>query len=409
MDKRIVVAPHILLPRKGTDMSAYAVIACDQFTSQVDYWDDLKNMIGDKVSTFHMIYPEAYLENTNEQEYIKQINANIDRYLKDGSLVDIGECFALVERVTEYGVRRLGLVISIDLEEYSYKRGVACSIKASEATIEERIPPRLKIREHAEVELPHTLLLFDDKDKSIIEPLYAKRSELNLIYDFDLNKNGGHIRGYQIKDTESVIKKFNELYKKNNNGLMFIVGDGNHSLATAKAHWENVKKTLTPEQQKNHPARFALVEANNVYDDGITFEPIHRIVMNGAFDNHDFLLELSLLLDGDAEGVYTYSKEDGKNVRKTPKNAAETYEIVQKCIDSNMKKDPRMKVDFIHDEEAVIDIANKNPKSVAIVMPALGKSDIFEYVAQDKVLPRKSFSMGHATEKRYYLEAKKIA
>lgn len=404
MNKRIVVAPHILLPRKGIDMSAYAVIACDQFTSQVEYWNDLKDMIGDKLSTFHMIYPEAYLESTDQNEYIQKINQNIDSYLKDNLLVDMGECFVLVERITAYGVRRLGLVISVDLEEYSYERGVPCSIKASEATIIERIPPRLKIRKDAPIELPHTLLLFDDKEKSNIEQLYAKRKELDLLYDFELNQNGGHIRGYLVKDTEAVIKKFNDIYKKNNNGLMFIVGDGNHSLATAKAHWENIKKTLSKEEQENHPARFALVEANNVYDDGIIFEPIHRILFNaGNFQN-----ELNAL-DGDGSLAYSYSKKEGKKAIKTPKSAAETYQIIQKLIDKSLKENPKMKVDFIHDESSVLEIADKNPDSLAIVMPALGKSDIFEFVAKDMVLPRKSFSMGHASEKRYYLEAKKIA
>lgn len=404
MNRRIVVAPHILLPRKGTDMSAYAVIACDQFTSQVEYWNDLKDMIGDKLSTFHMIYPEAYLESTNQSEYIQKINQTIDSYLKDNLLVDMGECFILVERVTAYGVRRLGLVISIDLEEYSYERGVPCSIKASEATIVERIPPRLKIRKDAPIELPHTLLLFDDKEKSNIEQLYVKRKELDLLYDFELNQNGGHIRGYLVKDTEAVIKKFNDMFKKNNNGLMFIVGDGNHSLATAKAHWENIKKTLSKEEQENHPARFALVEANNVYDDGIIFEPIHRILFNAG----NFQDELDAL-DGNGQLAYSYSQKGGKKAIKTTKSAAETYQIIQKLIDKNLKEHPEMKVDFIHDESSVLEIADKNPDSLAIVMPALGKSDIFEFVAKDMVLPRKSFSMGHASEKRYYLEAKKIA
>ncbi len=408
MDKRIVVAPHILLPKKGTDMNAYAVIACDQFTSQVEYWNDLKEMIGDKLSTFHMIYPEAYLDNTNQSEYIKKINQNINSYLKDNLLVDMGECFILVERITDYGVRRVGLVLSIDLEEYSYERGVPCSIKASEATIVERIPPRLKIRKDAPIELPHTLLLFDDKEKTIIEPLYDNRQNLECVYDFELNKKGGHVRGYLVKDVQSVIQKFNELYKKNNNGLMFIVGDGNHSLATAKAHWENIKKDLSKEEREHHPARFALVEANNVYDDGIIFEPIHRILMDGDIDT--FLLDFKILTENQpAHNCYTYVNGRGKEVQNTPKNAAETYQIVQKIIDNHLKKDSRMKVDFIHDESSVLEIADKNPNSVAIVMPALGKSDIFEFVAKDMVLPRKSFSMGHASEKRYYLEAKKIA
>lgn len=405
-EKKIVFAPHILLPEKGTDMTAYAVIACDQFTSQIEYWNDLKEMVGDKLSTFHMIYPEAYLENTNQEKYINQINKNINEYLSHNRLVDIGESFILVERVTDYGVRRLGLVISIDLEEYSYNRGVPCSIKASEATIVERIPPRLRIRKDAPIELPHTLLLFDDKEKTIVERLYQRRNELPCVYDFDLNQKGGHIRGYLIKDTQSVIDAFHNLYKKNNNGLMFIVGDGNHSLATAKAHWENVKATLSDKEKETHPARFALVEANNIYDDGIIFEPIHRILFNCSKEFVDGLKEVCR---GDSDVSYAYNKNIGKIMLKTPKNAAETYQIIQKYIDSYLEKHPETKVDFIHDESSLLDIANKNPDSVAVVMPALGKGDIFEFVAKDMVLPRKSFSMGHASEKRYYLEAKKIA
>lgn len=405
-EKRIVFAPHILLPEKGTDMTAYAVIACDQFTSQIEYWNDLRDMVGDKLSTFHMIYPEAYLENTNQEKYINQINANINKYLKDNRLVDIGESFVLVERVTDYGVRRLGLMISIDLEEYSYKRGVPCSIKASEATIVERIPPRLKIRKDAPIELPHTLVLFDDKDKTIVEPLYAKRNTLPCVYDFDLNQKGGHIRGYLIKDTQSVINAFHNLYKKNNNGLMFIVGDGNHSLATAKAHWENVKATLSEEKQKTHPARYALVEANNIYDDGIIFEPIHRLLFNCS---NEFIDGLKNVCKGGSDVSYVYTKENGKIMLKTPKNAAETYQIIQNYIDLYLSNHPETKIDFIHDESSLLDLANKNPGSVAIAMPTLGKGDIFEFVAKDMVLPRKSFSMGHASEKRYYLEAKKIA
>ena len=406
MDKKIVFAPHILLPKEGTDMNAYAVIACDQFTSQIEYWNNLRDMVGNKLSTFHMIYPEAYLENTNQEVYIKQINRNIQSYLDNNLLVDMGESFILVERITDYGVRRLGLIISIDLEEYSYKRGVPCSIKASEATIEERIPPRLKIRRDAPIELPHTLVLFDDPEKTIVEPLYAKRKELPCVYDFDLNQKGGHIRGYLIKDVQKVTDQFHDLYKKNNDGLMFIVGDGNHSLATAKAHWENVKKSLTKEQQKYHPARYALVEANNVYDDGIKFEPIHRILFNC---DHDFVDGLKQACRGNSNASYAYNEKTGKIALKTPKNAAETYQIIQKYIDEYLIKHPETKVDFIHDESSVLDIAKKNSDAVAIVMPALGKSDIFEFVAKDMVLPRKSFSMGHASEKRYYLEAKKIA
>ncbi len=386
-------------------MTAYAVIACDQFTSQRSYWDDLNKMVGEKPSTLRMIFPEAYLETSDNTKYIKDINANIKKYLADGVLEDVGPCFVLVERITSYKTRRLGLILAIDLEDYSYQRGSQCSIKASEATIIERIPPRLKIRKDAPIELPHTLVLFDDSKKTIVEPLYANKDKLPLLYDFELNQEGGHIRGYRIDDTKRVIRLFEQLYKENNNGLNFIVGDGNHSLATAKEHWEQIKAHLKPQERENHPARFALVEANNIYDEGINFEPIHRVLFNV---DSNFEKKLLSVCHGSDQGCYIFNSKKGKKAINTPSNAAETYKMIQTFIDAYLKENPKSSVDFIHDESSLINIAKENPNSVAIKMPALGKNDIFAFVSQDAVLPRKSFSMGHASEKRYYLEAKSI-
>lgn len=401
---KTIKAPHILLPREGVDMSKYAVIACDQYTSNLEYWNSLKEYVGQSVSTFHMIYPEAYLENTNEEEYISNINKNISRYLSNGDLVDIGECFILVERVTSYGVRRLGLVLSIDLEDYDFAKGNKALIKASEATIVERIPPRLKIRKDAPIELPHVLVLFDDKNKTIVEPLYSSKDQLEKVYDFELNKDGGHIRGYKIKNTKEVLEKFDALFNKNNNGLLFVVGDGNHSLATAKAHWNIVKETLSLEERENHPARFALVEANNLYDEGIIFEPIHRVLFNV---DDSFKKELNKISSGDFK-TFVYTNEKGKEEFHMSKNAPMAYKTIQTFLDEYMKSHPEVKIDFIHDEDELINVAKNNPHSLAIAMPALTKDDLFDYIAGDLVLPRKSFSMGHANEKRYYLEAKKI-
>ena len=401
---KTIKAPHILFPKKGTDWSKYAVIACDQYTSNLEYWDTLKEEIGDKVSTFNMIYPEAYLETTDNDKYIQGINNHISTYLKNKDLEDIGECFILVERVTSYGVRRLGLVLAVDLEDYSYEKGTNALIRASEATIVERIPPRLKIRKDAEIELPHILVLFDDPEKTIVESLYSQRDKLEKVYDFELNKDGGHIRGYKVTNTSEVIHKFNDLFYKNNNGLLFIVGDGNHSLATAKAHWENVKKNLSEKERENHPARYALVEANNLYDDGIIFEPIHRVMFNV---DKEFEKELRSKVDGEFVS-FTYSKKEGKKELKLPNNAPMAYLQVQTFLDEYLMSHPEAKIDFIHDEDELISVANKNINSVAIAMPALTKEDLFDYLATGRVLPRKSFSMGHANEKRYYLEAKKI-
>ncbi len=401
---KTVKAPHIYLPNREVDMNKYAVIACDQYTSNLEYWNSLKEQIGDSVSTFHMIYPEAYLENTDNDKYIEGINKNINKYLANNDIEDIGECFILVERVTSYGVRRLGLVLAIDLEDYSYEKGTQAKIRASEATIVERIPPRLKIRKDAPIELPHVLVLFDDPEKTIVEELYSQRDKLEKVYDFEMNKNGGHIRGYKVKEVNKVIEKFDSLYRKNNNGLLFIVGDGNHSLATAKAHWDIVKKSLSEEEKATHPARFALVEANNLYDEGIIFEPIHRVLFNvgDSFEN-----ELRKHVDGEFKS-FTYTKEKGKEELRLPKNAPLAYYQVQTFLDEYLANHQETKIDFIHDEDELIDVANKNLGSVAIAMPALTKEDLFDYLATGKVLPRKSFSMGHANEKRYYLEAKKI-
>ena len=401
---KTIKAPHILLPKSGVDWSKYAVIACDQYTSNLEYWDTLKNDIGDKISTFNMIYPEAYLETTKNDEYIKGINQNISKYLNNKDLEDIGECFILVERVTSYGVRRLGLVLAIDLEDYDYSKGTKALIRASEATIVERIPPRLKIRKDAEIELPHILVLFDDTQKEIVERLYSQRDKLEKVYDFELNKDGGHIRGFKVNNTKEVIQQFNDLFYKNNNGILFIVGDGNHSLATAKAHWDIVKKDLSPKERENHPARYALVEANNLYDEGIIFEPIHRVLFNV---DRGFEKELRSKVDGEFIS-FTYSKDEGKKELRLPINAPMAYYQVQTFLDEYLKSHIETKIDFIHDEDELISVANKNDKSIAIAMPALTKADLFDYLATGKVLPRKSFSMGHANEKRYYLEAKKI-
>lgn len=398
-----VKAPHILLPKKGTDMSKYAVIACDQYTSNLAYWDSLKKDIGSSLSTFNMIYPEAYLENTDNDKYIDGINYYISNALENNDLVDIGECFILVERISSYGVRRLGLIISIDLEDYSFIKEDKVPIRASEATIVERIPPRLKIRKDAPIELPHVLVLFDDKDKNIVEPLYLNKDKLEKVYDFELNKEGGHIRGYKVNSVNEVINKFNDLYNKNNNGLLFIVGDGNHSLATAKAHWDNIKASLSEEERTTHPARYALVEANNLYDKGIIFEPIHRVLFNISTE---FINEIRSVSKGEYQSYVYYNGEKyGLNL---PSNAPVAYEVIQEFLDKYLANHKEVKIDFIHDEDELIKTVNENINSVGIKMPALTKGDLFNYLAKDKVLPRKSFSMGHASEKRYYLEAKRI-
>jgi len=398
-----IKAPHILLPKKGIDMTAWAVIACDQFTSQIEYWNDVEKLVGDKPSTLRMMFPEAYLGKVDEGAFINKVNHTIQDFLDNGILVDQGECFILVERKTSIVEKRLGLMIAIDLEDYTYEKRIKSLIRASEATIVERIPPRLRIRENAPVELPHILFLFDDKKREIIEKLWEKRVDFEKVYDFELNQNGGHLKGYKITETEPIIKQFEALLKENNNGLLFIVGDGNHSLATAKAHWDKIKVNLNEKERANHPARYALVEALNIYDEGLIFEPIHRVIFNVE---ESFVPGLKNALDGEYESYIFASNKKEKLMM--PKVGPEAYEKVQSYVDAYLSEHKQASVDYIHDEDQTLEVAKNSPNSVAIIMPALTKGDIFDYIAKDKVLPRKAFSMGHATEKRYYLESKKI-
>ncbi|MDY0294436.1 MAG: DUF1015 domain-containing protein [Acholeplasmataceae bacterium] len=398
-----IVAPDFLLPRKGIDLSKWAVVACDQFTSSPEYWSELNSYIDEEPSTAHMILPEVYLEKMKDNT-IQQIHKAMMEYLKDGTLQSVGSSFMLIERITNLNVKRLGLMVAIDLEAYDYEDGTKPLIRTTEKTIVERIPPRVKIRENAPLELSHIMLLINDKKHKIIESLYEKRLSLKKRYDFVLNMMGGHIRGYQIFDTDPITEKFYDLIEDENDPILAVVGDGNHSLATAKAHWENVKKQLIPEQQKDHPARFAMVEIVNIYDPGLEFEGIHRVLFNVK---DDFLIDLFHAVDKDAE-TWVFTKELGKEEFYIPKSTAEAYEQIQSFIDRYMQHHPNVTIDYIHGEDELMRICKANPNAVGIKMPTLAKKDLFPFIQTGKVLPRKSFSMGSATAKRYYLESRRI-
>lgn len=398
-----IVAPDFLLPRKGIDLSKWAVVACDQFTSSPEYWNELRSYIDDEPSAYNMILPEVYLDSTKDQTF-NQIYDAMKEYLKDGTLQSIGSSFLLVERITNLNVKRLGLMVAIDLETYNYEEGSKPLIRTTEKTIIERIPPRVKIREKAPLELSHIMLLINDRKLKIIEKLYEKRSSLKKRYDFVLNMMGGHIRGYQIFDTDPIVEQFYNLIEDENDPILAVVGDGNHSLATAKAHWENIKKGLTILEQKEHPARFAMVEIVNIYDPGLEFEGIHRVLFNVQ---DDFLIDLFHAVDKDAE-TWVYTKDLGKEEFYIPKSTAEAYEQIQTYIDRYMKHHPNVTIDYIHGEDELVRICNNNPNAVGIKMPTLAKKDLFPFIQTGKVLPRKSFSMGSATAKRYYLESRRI-
>ena len=397
-----ILLPDVAEPEK------FAVVSCDQFTSQRDYWEKLAAEVGDAPSALKLIFPEVYLEDGDAKERIAAINATMQRYLDGGVFRTLKDSFVLVKRETAYGNTRLGIVAPVDLEEYSYVHPTEATIRATEGVVANRIPPRLAIRENAPIELPHVMLLIDDRDKSIIEPYYKKRGELEKLYDFDLNMNGGHLTGWRL-DAHEVMAKL-DVYAKKVRGLygvdtdfVFAVGDGNHSLATAQAHWKNVRKGLSAEERENHPARFALVEIENLNCDGIVFEPIHRFVF--GVDDADFVLYMSTVLKGESRlKMFTTNMEYSIAVNA---NNTEAIAEVQDAIDAYVSSHPGASVDYIHGLENLHSIADSSD-GVAVQMPCIEKAELFGYVAEHGNLCRKAFSMGEAEEKRYYFEAKKI-
>ena len=397
----------ILLPNVPS-MAKWATVACDQFTSEKEYWDRLKDFVGDEKSALKLTLPEIYL-NDRPQERIADINRNIKSYLNDGTFCELENGYVLTVRSTPFVKRRIGIVASVDLEEYDYKKGFKPLVRATEGTIEERIPPRLKIRENAEIELPHIMILYDDEKREIAEKLYERRGEFTKLYDFDLNMGGGHIEGYFIPESENLQEKFAALLDEKRlvakygtpDKFAFAVGDGNHSLATAKAHWEKVKSTLNEHERAIHPARFALAEFNNIYDEGIYFEPIFRFV--SGVDKDKFAKELKEAVKGHYRILTGEKSEsiDGDNA--LPVVITETDKFIKRYIEENGGT-----VDYVHGEENVFKLVKADENAVAVMPDALDKSDLFKFVSKSGALPRKTFSMGEGVEKRYYLEAKKI-
>lgn len=398
-----IFVPEIYLPNESINFTKWAVVACDQFTSQPAYWKELKDYVDGFPSTYHLILPEVYLEKMNHQ-MIDDINQTMHQYVKDSIFKSIGKSMVLVERTTVLNKRRLGLIMAIDLETYDYKEQSRPMIRTTEKTIIERIPPRVRIREKALFELSHVMLLVDDPKQQIIESLYEKKDEFPLLYDFELNMHGGHLRGYQIKDCDEIINQFHHLIKDDKDPMLFVVGDGNHSLATAKAHWEKVKLHLSEEEKLKHPARNALVEVVNVYDEGLNFEGIHRVLFNVK---DDFLIGLFHAVDKQEE-TWVYTKDIGKAPFFIPKNAPRAYEQIQTFIDDYMKKHKEVSIDYIHGDMELIEVCQQHPNSIGIKMPCIERKELFPFIQKGHVLPRKSFSMGCATAKRYYLESQFI-
>lgn len=423
-----VETPDIMLPKKGTDLKKWAVVACDQYTSEQEYWERVRSAAGDSPSTFNLIFPEAYLEEPDPGSRIALINSTMDSYVKQGLFESYEESFFLVHRTSGPGPGRWGLVLALDLEQYDYSEDSRTRIRATEGTILSRIPPRKRIRRDASLELPHILVLISDEDRTVIEPLATMRSSFELMYDTDLMENGGHVTAYRVHGEpvmSRIAEAFEALHAKLDraNPMLFAMGDGNHSLATAKSCWVDIKKSLSEKEIERHPARFALVEIENIFDEGLVFEPIHRVLFD--IDKERFLAELSKhcssyriehasdvetviskINDPDAFQSFGYVDKDSLAVITLyDPSASIPAGTLQSVIDTLVEA--QVQVDYIHGENVTHMIGSRKG-NIGLFLPVINKHTFFDTIIQDGALPRKTFSMGEAHEKRFYMEARKI-
>jgi uncharacterized protein (DUF1015 family) len=427
--------PQVLLPKASIDRHKWAVIACDQFTSEPEYWQQVAEIVGDAPSTYHLILPEVYLDTPEEEKRIETTHAIMQQYLQSG-VYQQKNSFIYVLR-TIGGHTRRGLMVCLDLEHYDFTKSAQTLIRATEGTIIERLPPRIRIRKQAPLESPHILVLFDDPKDTVFGPLDDQIELFEEIYDFDLMLGSGHLRGFTLKDekvqehiiqalhalidTDVFARKYN-LKPGRYQPLLFAMGDGNHSLATAKAIWEEIK----PSVGMDHPARYALVEIENVHDPALTFEPIHRLLFNLNVD----ILEEMQVFWGDRLSVQEVASAD--QLLEIVDQAAESWHQIgmvspsglhlieirnsddnlpvgtlQNFLDHLMDNGHAEKIDYVHGTDVLLD---KGPMTgnVGFYVPGMDKSELFKTVILDGALPRKTFSMGEAKEKRFYMECRLI-
>ena len=414
MNKNVFLPADILLP-KNADFSKWAVIACDQFTSDQEYWNRVRANAEGSVSTINLILPEAELGTEKEAAHTALINKTMAECMENGVFETYENSLIYVERTLENGSIRMGLMGMVDLDAYDYTVGATSAIRATERTVTERIPPRQRVRRDAPIELPHILLLCDDHEKVLIEPIAAKKDSFKVLYDCDLMEDGGHITGWLVPQEE--VEKFNATLAeysanvgKKYEGLkgepvVFAVGDGNHSLATAKSCYEELKKNNPGVDLSAHPARYALVELENIHDPSQQFEPIHRVIFNTDTKKMLKAVEENICAEGGYPVKWYIGEESGVVYLDRAKSEL-AVGVLQAFLDEYLKENEG-EIDYIHDDDALIALAAKG-NAIGFLVPGMEKSQLFRGVVADGVLPRKTFSMGHSREKRYYLESRKI-
>ncbi len=400
---------NILLPN-GCDMEKWSVIACDQYTSDPGYWRETERTVGGAPSTLRLTLPEIFLGREDTAGRVEDIHQTMRDYLARGILREIPDGMIYVRRTLSDGKTRRGIVAALDLEEYDFSPESAALCRATEATVTERIPPRKAVRQNAPLELPHILVLIDDKRREIIEGLDRQTENMVKEYDFTLMRGGGRIKGWRLTaDQQRAVQEGldalrREALEKYGSELLYLVGDGNHSLATAKACWEDLKKSGAA---GDHPARYALVEITNLQSEDLVFEPIHRVVTDCDLTALTaFLAERFPGGEGDQRVTLVTAAGDSA-LTLAPATARLTVGTLQKALDDYLALHPETRIDYVHDDDAARRFA-KAPGAAAFLLPAIAKDAFFESISRDGTLPRKTFSMGAADDKRFYLEARRI-
>lgn len=413
IQRRIFAPADILLPKQA-DMKLWSTVACDQFTSDTKYWDAVAQATDGKLSTMHMIFPEAYLQIKNHADETQRINAVMESYLNEDVFYTLRDSYIYVERTLPSGVIRHGLVGAIDLSQYDYQEGSVTPVRATEHTVESRLPARVEIRKNAPIEMPHIMLFIDDRDDMIMRSAAASAGE--PVYNFDLMCNGGHICGRPISGTNAdfLTAMLDELtdetllenkYGFSYGAIIYAIGDGNHSLAAAKKCWEEIRKTLSDEEQQNHPARYALVELMNIHDEGVAFHPIHRAVF--GIDSNQFEETANAELFSEEGTAVTLVTPNGVSRRFVK---ADSIGMVIERVDrfcQEFAQNNGGEVDYIHGDAETINYGS-SPNNAAILLPTMKKEELFTSVMETGVFCKKSFSIGEAHEKRYYLECRNI-
>jgi hypothetical protein len=431
---------EILLPNESVDRKKWAVIACDQFTSEPEYWENVQNVVGEAPSTLKMILPEVFLGTPAEQERIQKSREFMAQYLAD-DIFNRHNGLILVEREVD-GKTRRGLMLALDLEHYDFSQGSQSLIRATEGTIIDRLPPRIRIRQDAPLEIPHILVLIDDPERKVIDPLVEIRQSLRLLYETELMQGSGILRGFAIDDLDmerlvmqalnslASRERFEKLYAVGSDKevLLFAVGDGNHSLATAKSIWEKIKPTVG----MDHPARYALVEVENVHDEGLEFEPIHRVLfglqgnwksaLETYFQNQVPEVRLRFSPCASPAEMMTQVNHQEETAQKIGVITSEGAQVVwvenppsnlavgtlQSFLDNWLKQGGAAHIDYVHGGDVLCRLGAQ-PGNAGFYLPAMNKNQLFKTVILDGSLPRKTFSMGEAHQKRFYMECRRIS